>query len=61
MTIGHRDDAGLMQSQDKANAFLVGDGANKLLSARTGQTENVLDSVRRRDFQVSLRCRFFRC
>jgi hypothetical protein len=43
-----------MQRQDKADPFLIGNGADKFLTAGTGQTEYVLDSMCRRDFQIGL-------
>ena len=54
VAISHGDHAGFMESEDETDFFLIGDGADEFLPAGAGQTENIFDAMRRRDFEVGL-------
>ena len=50
MAVGHGDDAGFVHRQDKANLFLIGDGADEFLATGARQAENIFDAVGGGDF-----------
>ena len=54
VAIRHGDHAGLVQREHEADFFLIGDGADKFLPAGAGQTENIIDAMVHRDFEISL-------
>ncbi len=55
VAIRHGNHAGLMEREHEANFFLIGDGADKLLPARSRQTKNIIDAVVHRDLEIGLR------
>ncbi len=61
VSIRHGHDASLVQREDETDFFLIGDGADKFLTAGARQTENVIHPMGYRHFEIGLRSGFRIC